>query len=310
MKNIDLVLKNIKKEEINLSNEYYSLLKDEHFNKLVNSINIDSKELIKYQSKLNSTSTMLKKCSECNSLLSCESEVVGHVYYPTVFNNQLTFSYIPCKQKKQSNIEENYKKNIKLYNMPKGLSDASISKLWLKDKQRIPIIKKITAFIDEYVESKTGKGIYLCGSFGSGKTYILSALLNQLANKNIKVASVYYPEFLRSLKASFEEGNYNSKFNYIQNVQILLLDDIGAESTTAWSRDEILGSILQHRMVNNLPTFFTSNFTIAELEQHLSLTKAGVDEIKSRRIIERIKFMCEEVSLISINNRDEQNKNN
>lgn len=309
MKNIDIVLKNIDKEPVNLANEYYTLLKDEQFNKLVNSLDVDTKELIKYQSKLNNTATMLKKCSQCSSLLSCQSEVEGYIYYPTIFNNQLTFSYISCKHKKIFNEENNYQKNIKLYNMPSGLSDATLANIWVKDKQRIPIIKKMTAFIDEYLETKKGKGIYLCGSFGSGKTYLLSALLNQLATKNIKVAAIYYPEFLRSLKASFESGGYNSKFNYIQNVPILLLDDIGAETTTAWSRDEILGSILQHRMVNELPTFFTSNFTIDELDQHLSLTKSGTDEIKSRRIIERIRFLSEEVKLISINNRSSQNKN-
>ena len=29
---------------------------------------------------------------------------------------------------------------------------------------------------------------------------------------------------------------------------MLLLDDIGAETVTEWSRDEVLGTILQYRM--------------------------------------------------------------
>ena len=99
---------------------------------------------------------------------------------------------------------------------------------------------------------------------------------------------IYYPEFLRSLKASFQT-DYNEKFNYIKKSPLLLLDDIGAENTSNWSRDEVLGPILQYRMEEDLPTFFTSNLTIEELENALSTTQSGSDRVKARRIIERIK---------------------
>ena len=43
---------------------------------------------------------------------------------------------------------------------------------------------------------------------------------------------------------------------------ILMLDDIGAESNSAWFRDEILMIVLEYRMMQELPTFFSSNLTI------------------------------------------------
>ena len=103
-------------------------------------------------------------------------------------------------------------------------------------------------------------------------------------------------------------GNYSylieDKMRYLQNVDILLLDDIGAENVTAWGRDEILGTILQYRMNNKLTTFFTSNYTIQELEDHLSMTKNGEDKVKAKRIIERIKQLTEDIELISVNRRN------
>ena len=84
---------------------------------------------------------------------------------------------------------------------------------------------------------------------------------------------------------------------------ILLLDDIGAENNSPWSRDEVLGTILQYRMDNNLITFFTSNFTINELETILSETSKGTDIIKAKRIIERIKSLTNEFTLISKDKR-------
>ena len=146
--------------------------------------------------------------------------------------------------------------------------------------------------------------MYLSGSFGSGKSYILSALLNELSNKGYKTVNVYYPSLLKTLKASFNDSNYDDILNEIMDADILLLDDIGAENNTSWSRDEVLGTILQYRMDNDLTTFFTSNFTIEELESVLSDTKNDSDEIKARRIIERIKYLTIEDKLISKNKRN------
>ena len=95
-----------------------------------------------------------------------------------------------------------------------------------------------------------------------------------------------------------------SKIKHYQNVDILLIDDIGAENVTPWSRDEILGTILQYRMNNKLTTFFTSNFTIEELESQLAVTKQSEDLVKARRIIERIKQLCDVKEVISVNRRN------
>lgn len=94
------------------------------------------------------------------------------------------------------------------------------------------------------------------------------------------------------------------KLDFLKNVDILLIDDIGAENVTSWGRDEILGTILQYRMNNKLSTFFTSNLTLEELENHLSITKNNEDKIKARRIIERIKQLTEDKELVSKNRRN------
>ena len=100
---------------------------------------------------------------------------------------------------------------------------------------------------------------------------------------------MFIAALLKKLKSSFNDYSFDDVLDEIMKCDALLIDDIGAENNSTWARDEILGSILQYRMDNNLTTFFTSNFTIDELEQVLSETSKGTDLIKSRRIIERIK---------------------
>ena len=56
-------------------------------------------------------------------------------------------------------------------------------------------------------------------------------------------------------------------------------------------------------MEENLPTFFTSNLTIDELTEHLSVTSREVDLVKARRIIERIKQLTDDITMISVNLR-------
>ena len=61
----------------------------------------------------------------------------------------------------------------------------------------------------------------------------------------------------------------------IKQAEVLILDDIGAEQSTPWVRDEVLQVILQYRMQEDLPTFFTSNFNFEDLEKHFAKGKNG-----------------------------------
>ena len=122
---------------------------------------------------------------------------------------------------------------------------------------------------------KAVKGCYLHGSFGCGKSYLVAALLNELAKKDVNVIMMYYPEMLRRLKESFNgEDTFANYMREFKMVDILLIDDIGAETVTPWNRDEVLGTILQYRMDNNLKTFFTSNFTIDDIKELCAFAKS------------------------------------
>ncbi|MBR2828732.1 MAG: ATP-binding protein, partial [Bacilli bacterium] len=140
------------------------------------------------------------------------------------------------------------------------------------------------------------------GSFGSGKTYLIASLFNEMAKKGIPSILIYFPDFLTDLKSSFQT-NFKEMLDEVKQTPLLLLDDIGAENVSNWSRDEILGPILQYRMENYLPTFFTSNLTLEELEKSLSITSSGIDKIKARRIIERMKQLTVTYELISKSRR-------
>lgn len=270
---------------------------DETFKKLCNRLKCDDEILMKYTSKLTDSACELKNCSRCKGLSYCKNAVKGHVYFPTVTKDFIEFSYKSCKY-----FKEKKKNNTIFFETPKMLMNASLSEL-ITEKERANILKYIKDFLKKKVNGETVKGLYLSGSFGSGKSYILSALLNELSLKGYKCVNINYPLLLNKLKASFSDDNYNDVMEEIMTCDVLLIDDIGAENNSPWSRDEVLGTILQYRMDSDLTTFFTSNFTINELETELSETNKGTDLIKARRIIERIKYLTVEDKLISKDKR-------
>lgn len=277
---------------------------DMMFRKIANSLDLPKTTMMKYTTKIEKSSCELKQCKQCKNIFECKNEVEGYVYYPQKNDQDIEFCYIPCKFKRELIRNNEYKENIYYFNISENLKNASMSSIDTKDKNRFDTIKWINEFINSYTKGIPQKGIYLNGNFGCGKTYLLSAMLNELAKKGHKIAMIYYPEFLRTLKESFNNTDeYKQKFNYIKKVELLLLDDIGAETVTEWSRDEILGTILQYRMEENLPTLFTSNLTMKELEKHLATTSKDVDSVKARRIIERIKQLTTDITMISENKR-------
>ena len=297
----------VNKNNLNLLKvNYAKALEDDTFKTLVDSLELASEKKMKYTTRLQEASFEINNCSNCSSLLSCKNSVKGFCLTPKVINNSINFSYQKCTYQEENEKVNKYLNNIYYYEVPTVLKTASFKNIYKDDAKRLEIIKKIKAFYDNYKKGNSVKGIYLNGNFGSGKSYLIGALFNELAKLDYQSAIIYFPEFLRSLKASFNSSiEYQERFEYIKKVPLLLIDDIGAEKLTDWARDEILGSILQYRMDFNLPTFFTSNLTINELENHLQLTNGATDKVKARRIIERIKYLTDEITLISINRRSE-----
>ena len=296
MEKIDKFLNS--KISTSIKQNYIKALEDEAFRRLITQYKIDEEVGMKYTSRLMDSSKEHTNCSNCPSLAACSNSVRGFCLTPKQNKNTINFSYDMCKYLKK----EEYRENVQVFDVAKDIKNASIKNIYTNDKNRIEIIKAIKNFINEYKKGNNPKGIYLHGSFGSGKTYLISALFNELAKSGTTSVIIHTPELLISLKDSFST-DYSEKFYLLKHTPLLLLDDIGAEYLTAWGRDEVIEPILQYRMDEGLPTFFTSNFTILELEKHFTTASNSIDKVKARRIIERIKQLSVEVELISKNLR-------
>ena len=187
-----------------LSQSFMSACSDKEFKDFVYGLEIKEDILMKYTSSLEDAHLECKNCKKCPGLSECKNKVPGYVYTPIKDNNIINFSYVACDKKIKEIKDNEYRQNIELFDMPKDIANATLKDMYKDDKARLPIIKYFKEFIDNYENEEKPKGLYLHGSFGSGKTYLIAALFNEMAKKNIRSALIYYPEFLRSLKSSFQ----------------------------------------------------------------------------------------------------------
>lgn len=286
---------NLGAKEMDLKVRFQKAKENKSFCEIINMLDLDESVLRKYTSSLEEAAVEFDHCKKCTGLEKCKNSIAGSVIVPKKCDNGINFSYVNCKYA----VKDNYKKNVSLFDLPLRLRDASFSNIFTNDKSRVEIIKKVSEFYNEYSNGNVTKGIYLHGSFGAGKSYIIAALFNELAKKGIKSVIVHVPELIRSIKESFA-SDYSDRFELVKNTPLLLLDDIGAEYLTPWARDEVIEPILQYRMDQNLPTFFTSNFGIKELEKHFMIND---EKMKAKRIIERINQVSIPIELVSKNMR-------
>ena len=223
-----------------------------------------------------------------------------------VHNGFILVNYKRTEEAIREERERKRRRLIHSINMPKNIAEARFSDTTLT-KEREDVIRELLNFIESYkTDSSTyHKGLYLAGPFGVGKTYMMGALANELSENGIETTLVNVPTYSAEIKQAIATNTVEAKLVSIKNTPILVLDDIGAEMNSAWFRDEVLMVILQHRMLQELPTFFTSNFTIEQLEAHFAHSNKGDQELlKAKRLVERIRFLAKEYFVDGQNHRN------
>lgn len=233
-----------------------------------------------------------------------KKDPVTQGYYPDLIMNKnaISLKFVPEDSKLIHDREISIKKHLRLINLPEGLHDIRLSQIELTPERK-EVMTAIQKFLYHYARDIHQKGLYLSGNFGIGKTYILAGLANQVAAMNKYVVFLHVPTFIASLASHFNDNSLQDEVHTIANCDLLILDDIGAENLSQWSRDEVLAVILQARMDNVLPTFFSSNFAMNDLEDHFKETKNAIEPVKAARLMERIHSLATEIVISGHNRR-------
>jgi len=240
----------------------------------------------------------LAKCTGCEGLHDCKQDTEGFEPVLSLEDGKLTTLYQRCPFALQRFTEQTKHSYIDALYMPQMIQDASLDDFdFTRGENRTLIHNKLTTFVTKYTHGETVKGLYLYGPYQQGKTYALAALANELSERGVHVLIGYYPDLVREFKSRINDHTVEALISKLKQVEVLMLDDIGGENQSVWIRDEVLGPILQYRLLDNRPTFFTSNLAQKQLTNVMMTNNQTAEKIKAARIEARILSLSDEIKL-------------
>jgi DNA replication protein DnaC len=108
-------------------------------------------------------------------------------------------------------------------------------------------------------------------AYGNGKTHLAAAIANVVNNSGESVLFVVVPDFLDYLKATFNpaaNARLDRRFDEVKKAPLLILDDLGTESATAWAREKLY-QLFNYRYNARLATVITTATPMKELDPKL-----------------------------------------
>ena len=257
--------------------------------------------LLEHFSVFNACYESVERCKGCQGLLTCRQEKTGEiltmVYDGEVYNDITYCPYYIDKLKRDKQINSFIRSDI-----PDNYVNVYLDNVELPDTN----IENLCSLCYDILDGKRDKGLYISGDLGVGKTYMCIALANSLVRKGEKVAFIksnYFINEMRKLIAT-NSSEYEETIDRIKKVKYLFIDDIGSESVSSYSRDDLLFNILDYRMENRLCTVFTSNLSKDSLLKHYTYDKNDNSSIiRARRLLERIDILSDDFVLQGNNKR-------
>lgn len=130
-------------------------------------------------------------------------------------------------------------------------------------------VRHFTREIEKNVEA--GKGLWFTGDVGTGKTSLAMLISKAALDAGLTVAIYSVPRLLAEIKETYDEdstGSYMGLFRRLCAVDLLHLDDLGAERRTDWVLEQLY-SIVNERWQDERSIVATTNLEYGALTEQL-----------------------------------------
>lgn len=215
-----------------------------------------------------------KACKNCQGLDKCQAPDYQMAATIKGDGTTLTLSLGYCE--KRLKIEE-----VKSRFVVREFPEDWLSVMASRQKRMLEAYKYLRGFLETGSDSGCG---YLIGEPGVGKSFILAQFLKtQVAAKGTDVAFIDCSRHFEELKdlCISKRQEFQRRLDLLMDVDVLALDNFGAEFKSPYVRDQIVVPLLSARFKNRKTTYFTSIYDVAEIKKMYGSLQGGALPMKS-----------------------------
>jgi DNA replication protein DnaC len=228
-------------------------------------------------------------CHKCGTATFTTIELLGRIRRMPVMCKCREEEY-----KRGKEIEASTERRLKLERlMQYSLMDHKFRECTFEnfniDSQNEKLYKMAVKYCDKWPEMKRQNvGFLFWGAPGNGKSYLSFCIANRLLQNFVPVIAISSIGILNRIKQTYNNHGKEGEvevINSLKNASLLVLDDLGAENDTDWSKEKLY-EIIDSRIRDQKPMIVTTNLTPDQLRKKLT----GEDNVA--RTYDRLVEMC------------------
>lgn len=163
--------------------------------------------------------------------------------------------------------------------IPARYRGVSFERPPVSDMARRPGLAPVVAAVRDYAEAieeriETGAGLWLMGDVGTGKTTLAMLVSRTALEAGSSVAIYSLPRLLARIRRTYDadasEDSYLEFFDRLASVDLLHIDDLGAEKRSDWVLEQLY-AIVDRRYEERRPLVVTTNLDQAKLEEQIGV---------------------------------------
>jgi DNA replication protein DnaC len=165
-----------------------------------------------------------------------------------------------------------------------------------RDLQTKAALAEVRGFVDDLdARLEQGRGLWLFGDTGTGKTTLAMLVSKMALEAGHSVAIYSLPKLLARIRRTYDSepggDSYLAFFERLTSVDLLHIDDLGAEKRSDWVLEQLY-ALINERYEAQRSVLVTTNLPHEELEEQIG-----------NRTVSRLSQICDEVPLFGSDRR-------
>lgn len=141
----------------------------------------------------------------------------------------------------------------------KKLIEKTINDYEPKTESQLHAKRTIERFIEIFSKDNP-KNLLLTGGFGVGKSHLSKVLTDGVLEKGFTAIFISVPKLLRRIRSTYNQDSKVKEddiLDVLEKVDVLVLDDIGAEKQSEWASEKLF-DVIDSRQ--GMHTIYTTNY--------------------------------------------------